>query len=177
MNLTEQKLTELIEYQKQLVDIGNYNYYQSAIDDFFYPAELLNVKLKSDLQMLKMELIEDFKTVPPFANAPITKYSDRLAEITDYYIGEGKFLGRPYPHIGKKQIKNSTEIITTLESSKNCLTDMIYETHNIDGILNQIDKIDRLITENILYSKSIIKTISKRMTAINGRLNRDLTKI
>ncbi|WNY23581.1 hypothetical protein MmiHf6_08900 [Methanimicrococcus hongohii] len=177
MNSTEQKLAEIIEYQKQLVDIGNYNYYQSAIDNFFYPAEILNVEVKSQLQILRVEFTEDYKTNPPFVKASISRYSDRLAEILDYYVGTGKFHGRLYPHLGKKQIKNSIEVIVTLESIKNKLVDIVVDADesDIEELCKSFDKVDKLISENISLSKSFIKDISKKMTAINIRLDRDLT--
>ncbi|WNY27982.1 hypothetical protein MmiEs2_01620 [Methanimicrococcus stummii] len=174
--MKEQKLAEIAEYQKQLIDIGNYNYYQSAIDVFFYPSERLNIRLQTDLQTLRAELLEDQKTNPPFVKITITKYSDRLTEILNYYIGEGKFLGRPYPHIGKKLIKNSTEIIQILESLKNKLTNIVLEPETIEETLKYFERVDKLLTENIRLSKAIIKDISKRMTAINIRLDRDYTK-
>ncbi|MBZ3935312.1 hypothetical protein [Methanimicrococcus blatticola] len=176
MSATEKKLDQLNEYQKQMIDIENYKYYQHAIDVFFYPAERLNLRLKADLQALRAELVEDGKTTPPFVKIPISKYSDKLTEILDYYINEGKFLGRPYPHLGKRQVKNSTTIIVTLESIKNMMTDAILEENRVEDTLKQLDSVDKLLAENITLSKAIIEDISKKMTAINIQLGRDYSK-
>ncbi len=176
MSTTEKKLDQLNEYQKQIIDIENYKYYQHAIDVFFYPAERLNLRLKADLQALRAEVVEDGKTNPPFVKITISKYSDRLTEMLDYYINEGKFLGRPYPHIGKRQVKNSTTIITTLESVKNKMTDTVLEEHRIEDTLKCLDKVDKLLSENITLSKVIMEEMSKKMTAINVRLGRDYSK-
>lgn len=176
MSATEHKLDQLIEYQKQMIDIENHKYYQHAIDVFFYPAERQNLRLKADLQALRAELIEDSKTNPPFVKITISKYSDRLTEMLNYYINEGKFLGRPYPHLGKKQIKNSLKIIVMLESIKNQLTDVVLETHDIEELVKCIEKADKLLSENVTLSKVIMEDMSKKMIAINVRLGRDYTK-
>lgn len=194
MNTTEQKLTELIKYQKQankyqrqtienqrqLLDVINYNFYQHAIDDFFYPAEKQNIRLKADLQILRAELLEDSKSNPPFVNATISKYNDKLTEMLNYYITEGQTLGRPYPHLGKKQIKNSFKIITGLESVKNKMTVTIKKTtiekEELKELTDAIDKIDKLLSENVATSKEIIEDMSKKMIAINTRLSRDYSK-
>ncbi|MDV0445061.1 hypothetical protein MmiAt1_06160 [Methanimicrococcus sp. At1] len=176
MNTTEQKLTEMIECQKQLIDIGNYEYYQSAIDVFFYPAERLNIRLQSDLQALRAELLEDSKTNPPFVKVPISKYNERIREVLNYYIEEGKFLGRPYPHIGKKQVKNSAKIIRILRSIENKIAAVILEPETMDETLKCLDKADKLLGENIALSKIIIESISDEMIEINVRLNRDYSR-
>lgn len=166
----------MLEYQKQIIDIENYKYYQHAIDVFFYPAERLNLKLEADLQELQSKLAEDSKTSPPFVNTPISEYSDRFTEILDYYVNEGKLLGRPYNHIGKRQIKNSLEIILIMESVRNGATETIIEKQGTDELMKSLEKAQKLVTENVRLSKDIMREMAKKMLTINVRLDRDYSK-
>lgn len=172
----EQQLIQIIENQKQMIDIENYKHYQHAIDVFFFPAEVLNISLHVDLKALRADLVEDSRSNPPFAAIQVSKYSDRLSEMIDNYVNVGKNLGRPYANLGRRQIKNSLEIILMMESIRNKITQIVIEDQDANDVLKLMDKTEKLIFENIQLSREIMEILSKKMVEINSRLDRDYSK-